>query len=87
MATPGVFLGGGTAPKIVQKLKEPLFLNEFTAKGRMKALLQAMPVRVILNDKTALLGAARFAALCAEEWSTPGRWTGLRFAFWPLARS
>lgn len=67
MATGGVFLGGGIAPKIVQKLMEPVFLNAFTAKGRMKSLLQVIPVRVILNDKTALLGAARFAALCAAE--------------------
>ena len=67
LATGGVFLGGGIAPKIVQKLQEPVFLNAFTAKGRMQPMLQAMPVRVILNDKTALLGAARFAALCAAE--------------------
>jgi glucokinase len=67
LAAGGVFLGGGIAPKIIQKLQEPVFLNAFIAKGRMKPLLQAMPVRVILNDKTALLGAARFAALCAAE--------------------
>ncbi len=67
LATGGVYLGGGIAPKIIGKLKDPLFLNAFTAKGRMKPLLQAMPVRVILNDKTALLGAARFATLCAPE--------------------
>ncbi len=67
LAAGGVFLGGGIAPKIVLKLQEPVFLNAFTAKGRMQPMLQAMPVRVILNDKTALLGAARFAALCAAE--------------------
>jgi glucokinase len=67
LAAGGVFLGGGIAPKIIQKLQEPVFLNAFTAKGRMQPMLQAMPVRVILNDKTALLGAARFAALCAAE--------------------
>jgi glucokinase len=61
MATGGVYLGGGIAPKIIEKLREPLFMNAFTAKGRMKPLMQAMPVRVILNPKTALLGAARFA--------------------------
>jgi glucokinase len=67
MATSGVFLGGGIAPKIISKLKEPVFLNAFTGKGRMKPLLQAMPVRVITNDKTALLGAARLATLCPAE--------------------
>ena len=66
LATGGVFLGGGIAPKIIRKLEDPAFLNAFTAKGRMKPWLEAMPVRVILNDKTALLGAARFATLCAS---------------------
>ncbi len=63
LATGGVYLGGGIAPKIIRKLQDPIFLNAFTAKGRLKPLLQAIPVRVILNDKTALLGAARCAAM------------------------
>ena len=67
MATGGVYLGGGIAPKIVEELKAPAFLNAFTSKGRMRPLLEAMPVRVILNQKTALLGAARFATLCAAD--------------------
>ena len=62
-ATGGVFVGGGIAPKIIQKLKGPTFMQAFTAKGRMKPLLQTMSVKVILNEKTALLGAARRAAL------------------------
>jgi glucokinase len=61
MAIGGVYLGGGIAPKILAKLKEPVFMNAFTAKGRMRPLLQTMPVRVILNPKVALLGAARYA--------------------------
>jgi glucokinase len=61
MATGGVYLGGGIAPKIIAKLRHPVFMNAFTAKGRMKPLLQAMPVRVILNPKAALLGAAHCA--------------------------
>jgi glucokinase len=61
MATGGVFVGGGIAPKIIAKLKETTFVEAFTAKGRLRPLLEAMPVRVILNDKTALLGAARYA--------------------------
>jgi glucokinase len=63
LATGGVYLGGGIAPKIISKLKEPEFMNAFTAKGRMRPLLQDVPVRVIMNPKTALLGAARHAAL------------------------
>ncbi len=62
MARSGVFLGGGIAPKIVRKLKTSAFVEPFSAKGRMRQLLVAMPVWVILNDRTALLGAARFAA-------------------------
>lgn len=61
MTTGGVYLGGGIAPKIIAKLKEPVFMNAFTAKGRMRPLLQTMPVRVILNPKVALLGAARYS--------------------------
>ncbi|HZI32172.1 MAG TPA: glucokinase, partial [Candidatus Binatia bacterium] len=61
MATGGVYIGGGIAPKIVQKLKEPVFIDSFVSKGRMKELLSSIPVRVIMNDQTALLGAARVA--------------------------
>jgi glucokinase len=63
MATGGVYIGGGIAPKILPKLKSPAFLEAFTSKGRMKPLLEAMPVRVITKDTAALLGAARFATL------------------------
>lgn len=62
MARGGMYIGGGIAPRIIQKLKEPLFRSAFTAKGRMRTLLETIPVRVILNDKTGLLGAARYAA-------------------------
>lgn len=61
MATGGVFLGGGIAPKILPRLKGPLFMDAFRGKGRMQHLLESIPVSVIVNDKTALLGAARCA--------------------------
>ena len=63
MATGGVYLGGGIAPKIAERLQRPPFMNAFLAKGRMRPVLSAMPVRVVLNDRIALIGAARFAAL------------------------
>jgi glucokinase len=63
MATAGVFVGGGIAPKIIKKLKDTTFMDAFTAKGRLTRMMKAIPVKVILNDKTALLGAARCAML------------------------
>jgi glucokinase len=65
MATGGVYVGGGIAPKIIKKLMEPHFMKAFVAKGRLQPLVQDIPVRVIMNDKAALLGAARFAMLQA----------------------
>jgi glucokinase len=62
MATGGVYLGGGIAPKMLAKLSGPLFMQAFLGKGRMQPLLESMPVKVITNDKTALMGAARCAA-------------------------
>ena len=62
MTTGGIYLGGGIAPKLVSKLAGPLFMQAFLNKGRMQALLESIPVRVIVNDKIALFGAARYAA-------------------------
>jgi glucokinase len=61
MTLGGIYLGGGIAPKILSKLAGPLFMESFLSKGRMKPLMESMPVRVITNDKIALLGAARYA--------------------------
>jgi glucokinase len=54
----GIYLGGGIAPKVLPKLQENLFMTAFVNKGRFRPLLEDTPVRVILNDKAALLGAA-----------------------------
>lgn len=62
LATGGVYLGGGIAPKMLAKLSGPLFMHTFVGKGRMQPLLETIPVKVITNDKTALMGAARCAA-------------------------
>jgi glucokinase len=61
MATAGVYVGGGIAPKIIRKLTDSTFMDAFVAKGRLKPLLEAMPVRIIMNAEVGLLGAARFA--------------------------
>jgi glucokinase len=62
LALGGVYIGGGIAPKILPKMQSGTFLDAFYHKGRMSPLLQSIPVYVILNDKTALQGAAWFAA-------------------------
>jgi len=62
MATGGVYLGGGIAPGIIQKLRGTGFMEAFTSKGRMKRLLAGIPVRVIVNPDAPLLGAALYAA-------------------------
>jgi glucokinase len=57
MATGGVYLGGGIAPRILPRLGEGGFMRAFMAKGRLTELLERIPVRVILNELTALIGA------------------------------
>lgn len=62
MATGGVYLGGGIAPRITTNLAGGGFMKAFTAKGRVSQLLARIPVYVVLNDRAALLGAADIAA-------------------------
>jgi glucokinase len=62
LAMGGVYIGGGIAPKILPALQNGTFMKSFLAKGRYKRLLGKIPVRVILNPHTALLGAASAAA-------------------------
>jgi glucokinase len=65
MATGGLYLAGGISPKILPKLKGPLFMRAFLEKGRMRPLVESMPVQVVTNEKAGLLGAARCAAVRA----------------------
>jgi glucokinase len=58
MATGGIYLGGGIPPKILSKLKDGTFMAAFVNKGRFAEMLAQIPVYVILNERTALLGAA-----------------------------
>jgi glucokinase len=60
MATGGIYVGGGIPPKILPKLKDGTFLAAFVNKGRFADMLARIPVYVILNERTALLGAAAF---------------------------
>lgn len=61
MAIAGVYIGGGIAPKIIGKLKDGTFMSAFRNKGRLSEVVKRVPVRVIMNDRAALLGAASYA--------------------------
>ena len=65
----GLYIGGGIAPRILEKLKDGTFMRSFTDKGRLSQLLVNMPVRVILESRAALLGAAAYAEARAAELS------------------
>ena len=63
----GLYIGGGIAPRILEKLKDGTFMKAFTDKGRLSQLLINMPVRVILESRAAVLGAAAYAEARAAE--------------------
>jgi glucokinase len=62
VSTGGLYIGGGIAPKILPSLTAGAFMRAFLAKPPLDSMLRAMPVRVILNAESGLLGAAVFAA-------------------------
>jgi len=61
LAVGGVFVGGGIAPHLAKLMKKKEFLSAFFHKGRFEKLLRSIPIKVVLNDEAALLGAASFA--------------------------
>jgi glucokinase len=61
LATGGVYLGGGIAPRILPALAWPIFMWSFLDKAPMDALISQIPVKVILNPEAGLLGAATYA--------------------------
>lgn len=69
LALGGVYLGGGIAPKILKFLSGGKFMEAFLDKGRLSPMLETIPVRVILDDTCALLGAAAYAEARAAELS------------------
>ena len=69
LALGGIYLGGGIAPKTLKTLRSGGFMQAFLDKGRMQPLLEGVPVRVILDDGCALLGAAAYAEARAAEFS------------------
>lgn len=63
MSTGGIFIGGSIAAKIVPCMKDPIFLQSFWEKGRMQSLLQDVPVKIVLNDDSGILGAALYTLI------------------------
>jgi glucokinase len=61
IATGGVYLGGGIVPKIVPRLREGALIAAFGDKGRLSDVVERIPVRVVLNERVGLLGAAQHA--------------------------
>jgi glucokinase len=61
LATGGVYVGGGIAPRILPRLRDGAFLRAFLDKGRFSSFLARVPLRVILTERAPLLGAAAFA--------------------------
>ncbi len=66
LATGGIYLGGGIAPKLAQRIKTSRFVERFDDKGRMRHLTEQIPIKVVLNDSAALQGAALYGATHAE---------------------
>jgi glucokinase len=67
MARGGIYLGGGIAPKIAPWLERPGFLAALADKGRMRPLVESMPVRLVLRQDTALRGAAQCALVRSRD--------------------
>ena len=62
-ATGGIFIGGGIVPKIIKTIDKEVFNQNFIKSDRMEHLLELMPVKAILNEKTATYGAALYGAM------------------------
>ena len=74
MTTGGIFIGGSIAAKNLAALQDPAFMMAFLDKGRMSSLLKDMPVKIVLNDDSGIIGAARYT-LIQKAFRTPARAT------------
>src|SRR6266851_4716405 len=63
LSTGGIFIGGSVAAKNVSKMKDEIFMESFLDKGRMVDLLKEIPVTIVLNDDSGLIGAARYTLI------------------------
>jgi len=72
MTTGGIFVGGSIAAKNLEALRGPAFMKAFMDKGRMTSLLRDMPVKIVLNDDSGIIGAARYT-LIQKAFRSPSR--------------
>ena len=70
-ATGGVYLAGGIAPKILSALRDPIVLASFGSKPPLEDLLSRIPIRVVLDPRLPLFGAAAAAYRIAIETTRP----------------
>lgn len=61
MTLGGIFITGTIAPRIITALDKGRFMERFIKSGKMEGMLKKMPVAVIIEERAALLGAARVA--------------------------
>lgn len=61
LATGGVYVAGGIAPKIIARIRQGGFVQAFNDKGRFAELMRRIPVKVVMNPKVGLMGAALVA--------------------------
>lgn len=66
LTTGGIFLGCGICPKILPRLQGATFTESFSNKGKFPSLLESIPVRVIMSDKSAFVVAACLAVQAGE---------------------
>ena len=69
LAHGGIYVGGGIAPKVLKTMLSGAFMDAFCDKGRMHDLVANMPVRIILESRAALMGAAAYAEARAADLS------------------
>jgi glucokinase len=67
LALVGIYLGVVISQKLLKKVRDGTFMNAFADKGRLSVLLEQTPVRVILESRCALMGAAAYADARAAE--------------------
>jgi glucokinase len=63
MSTGGIFICGIIAARNLARMQEPAFMEAFLSKGRMRGLLEEMPVKIVVNDDCGIMGAARYTLI------------------------